>query len=149
MVKNDRGLLMRIVRCAGIFSTEEIQVAGELLDSYLSGSSDYIVDVAVNEFGPVGYICYGRTPLTEGTFDLYWIAVDRGRQRAGIGKRLVQSLEERLSTLGVRMVVIETSSRPPYAPAIAFYKKIGCQKVAEVPDFYSMGDNKLIFVKAL
>ncbi len=37
---------------------------------------------------------YGPTPLTLGTFDLYWMAVDPKAQGHGIGKALVRWLEE-------------------------------------------------------
>ena len=33
----------------------------------------------------LGYVSFGPTPLTESTYDLYWIAVDKSKHRAGVG----------------------------------------------------------------
>jgi len=149
MTKDDRGLLLRIVRCARIFTDEEVMVASELLDAYLADSPDYMVDVAVRSSGPVGYICYGRAPMTVGTFNLYWIVVDMEKKQNGIGRSLVDAMEKSISKWGGRMIAVETSSRSLYKPAVAFYEKIGYKEIAEVPDFYSAGDSKLIFIKVL
>ena len=44
---------------------------------------------------------------------------------------------------------METSSRPPYAPARAFYRRCGYEVDAVLKDYYDDGDDKVIFAKAL
>ena len=79
------------------FTPDERDVALELIDEGLAGSSDYRFFVD-EEAGRVrGYICYGRTPMTEGTFDLYWIAVDPDVKRGGLGRALVIAMEEEIT----------------------------------------------------
>jgi ribosomal protein S18 acetylase RimI-like enzyme len=63
---------------------------------------------------PVGYICYGPTPMTQGTFDLYWIVVDPNVQGRGIGSELLNFLEEVVREKEGRMILADTSTIPQY-----------------------------------
>ena len=58
------------------FSADEVAVALELIDAGIAGSPDYAIRVAVLAGKVVGYVCFGPTPMTEGTYDMYWIASD-------------------------------------------------------------------------
>ncbi len=48
-----------------------------------------------------------------------------------------------------RLLLIETSSRPPYEIPRAFYRKHGYEVQARILDYYAVGDHKLIFGKVL
>ena len=96
----------------------------------------------------VGWICWGQTPCTEGTWDLYWLAVDPSAQGAGIGAALVAEMEGRLAGRA-RLISVDTSGRPDYGPTRAFYLAVGYSAVATVPDFYAPGDDQVIFTKTL
>jgi ribosomal protein S18 acetylase RimI-like enzyme len=95
----------------------------------------------------VGYACYGPTPGTDRTFDLYWIAVDPASQRAGIGTILLDEVERRLQGQHARLLVIETSSRSDYALTRAFYGRRGYADAARVREFYAPGDDRIILTK--
>jgi ribosomal protein S18 acetylase RimI-like enzyme len=95
----------------------------------------------------VGYACWGPTPATDRTWDLYWIAVDTALQGAGIGTILLQEVERRLVGLHARMLIAETSSRSDYAATRAFYARRGYAEAARVRDFYAPGDDRIVFVK--
>lgn len=96
----------------------------------------------------VGWICWGKTPCTEGTWDLYWLAVDPAAYRGGVASALVTEMERRLAGVA-RLISVDTSGRPDYAPTRAFYLSHGYRDVARVPDFYAPGDDQVIFTKAL
>ena len=83
------GLLGRIET----FTPQEVDCALELIDLAIQGSSDYAILVAVSDGKPVGYVCYGPTPMTEGTYDLYWIASDPSVRGKGVGGALVSAME--------------------------------------------------------
>ena len=126
-------------------------VAEELIDSYLddpSGSGYYIL-VAEADSTVEGYICFGSTPLTEGTWDIYWMAVAREKQGQGIGSALIRSAEEEIIKDQGRLSMIETSSTPAYEKTRNFHLGHGYEIVACVPDFYAPGDDKLIMQKRL
>lgn len=147
----DRSRVEAIVRATGVFREAEVAIALEVIDSFFSHPDrDYS---ALGAFTPdgdlIGYVCYGPTPGTARTWDLYWIAVDPTAQCNGVGTLLLQEVERRLARLDARLVIIETSSQPLYHPTRAFYARRGYHEVARVPDFYADGDDRVIFAKRL
>jgi ribosomal protein S18 acetylase RimI-like enzyme len=87
--------------------------------------------------------------MTQGTFDLYWIAVDPDFQKHGIGSTLLVSLEEMVRAKGGRMILADTSTIPHYEKTQRFYLKNGFQEVARVPDYYRPGNDRITFCKKL
>jgi ribosomal protein S18 acetylase RimI-like enzyme len=128
-----------------------VAVAEEVIDSYLKNSlgSGYHILVAEVDSTVTGYICYGPTPLTEGTWDIYWEAVARERQDRGIGSALTESAEKEIVRAKGRLAIIETSSTPAYEKTRHFHLSHGYEIVARIPDFYAPGDDKLILQKQL
>jgi len=128
-----------------------VVVAEEVIDSYLKDplESGYHILVAEADSTVTGYICYGPTPLTVGTWDLYWAAVTPDKQRQGIGGALFEAAEENIREAGGRLAIIETSSTPAYEKTMRFHTRNGYQIVARLPDFYAPGDDKLILQKRL
>jgi ribosomal protein S18 acetylase RimI-like enzyme len=96
-----------------------------------------------------GYACFGATPLTQGTFDLYWIAVDPVLHGAGVGRALMRAVEDAVRGEGGRLLLIETASKPSYAKTRAFYIAWRCEEVARIKDFYAVGDDKVIYARRL
>jgi ribosomal protein S18 acetylase RimI-like enzyme len=151
MSGEDRPRIAEILRDTPEFKPSEVVVAEELIDSYLDdpSGSGYHVLVADADSTVEGYICYGPTPLTEGTWDIYWVAVSRQKQDQGIGSALVKSAEEEITKHQGRLVIIETSSTPLYEKTRDFHLSQGYEIVARIPDFYAPGDDKLILKKRL
>ncbi len=151
MTYDDKPDVMRILRATPEFKPSEVIVAEELIDSYLCDSfqSGYHVLVAEADQFVVGYICYGPTPLTEGTWDIYWMAVTREKQGQGIGGALVAFAEEQIRGKEGRLVIIETSSTPAYEMTRRFHLGNGYEVIACIPDFYAPSDDKLILQKRL
>lgn len=150
MAKADRQPVLELIRDTGFFTEGEIQVAEELIDIYLNNPEqrDYYIVVIENEQGRIaGYMTYGPTPLTEGTWDLYWIAVSPRTQGKGYGSQLVSFLEDQVKKNAGRLILIETSSQPKYQPTRKFYEKLGYTEVARIRDFYRPGDDRVIFGK--
>lgn len=145
----DRPRVAAILRATGVFSTDEVEVALSLFDeTYPRPHSDYaFLGAFTRDDTLVGYACYGPTPLTDGTYDLYWIAVDPSAHRAGIGTLLLSEVERRLTGHQARLLVIETSSRSDYVPTRAFYARSGYAEAARVGGFYAPGDDRIILTK--
>jgi len=149
MAGGDVTAITRILQSTSEFTPTEVEVALELIDLYLKYgiSSDYHVLVAEMDKTPAGYICFGPTPMTEGTWDIYWMAVDPDKQRQGIGRRLLNEAEVTISDANGRLTLIETSSKPDYERTRQFYKSCGYEIIARIPDFYAPGDDKVVFEK--
>jgi len=155
LVAGDRSGVFRILENAGNFTPAEVGIALELIDEWLelgehSGYLTYVLEARDSEKSEVlGYVCFGPTPLTESTFDLYWIAVDKSKHRGGVGKRLLKFSEEEVVRRGGKMLLIETSSQETYGGTIQFYERTGYEMVGKIPEYYKPGDDKLIFAKRL
>ena len=133
------------------FKPSEVVVAEEVIDSYLHDpqGSGYNILVAETDSTVVGYVGYGPTPLTEGTWDIYWMVVRPKRQGQGIGSALITFAEEQIKKAQGRLAIIETSSKPEYEKTRRFHLSHGYEVVCRFPDFYAPGDNKLILQKRL
>ncbi|MFL5467968.1 MAG: GNAT family N-acetyltransferase [Gemmatimonadaceae bacterium] len=155
LVAADRSGVFRILENAGNFTPEEVATALELIDEWLelgehSGYLTFVLESQSEGVSEVlGYVCFGPTPLTEATYDLYWIAVDKSKHRGGVGKRLMKFTEEEIARRGGRMLLVETSSQETYGGTIQFYEKTGYELVGKIKEYYKPGDDKLIFVKKL
>jgi D-alanine-D-alanine ligase len=150
MVAGDKPALMRILRNTPEFKSFEVVVAEEVIDSYLNDPrAGYFTLIAEEDGKIAGYICYGETPCTVGTWDIYWVAVDRAKRGHGIGKMLSEAAETAIKKAGGRLAIIETSSTPLYENTRQFYERRGYEPVACIPDFYTPGDDKLVLRKKL
>lgn len=152
LLATDREDVLRILDNAGNFTPDEVTTARELIDEWLeqgeqSGYLTYVLEE--DSLGVLGYVCFGPTPLTEWTYDLYWIVVDKSKHRGGVGKRLLKFGEEEVERRGGRLLLIETSSQETYGGTIQFYERTGYALVGRVGDYYKAGDDKLIFAKRL
>lgn len=146
---DDRAAIEQMFQSNTIFGKHEVAVALEVFDASLNPAQADYESVGVELDGRVvGWICWGPTPCTEGTFDMYWIAVDPSVHGAGLGSMLVAEMERRL-TGRARLIVVETGGRKEYDATRGFYLARNYQEVARVKDFYAPGDDQVIFVKRL
>lgn len=142
-----RGRLAEILSATRFFTDEEVAVALELFDDASGGGYEFVG--AFEGDALTGYACYGATPGTDGTFDLYWIAVDPSAQGGGTGTRLLREVERRLGERAARLLVVETSSRTAYEPTRQFYAARGYGEAARISDFYGPADDRVIYAKRL
>lgn len=135
----------------GFFSDEELQTAVELIEEKLmqGDASTYQFVFAEHEQTLLGYTCYGLIPLTQSSYDLYWIGVNKDYRGYGIGKKLLKYTENLIKNSGGTQLYSETSSRQQYLPTRKFYLSCGYRQGAYFPDFYCPGDGKIIFLKNL
>ncbi|MBI4304008.1 MAG: GNAT family N-acetyltransferase [Chloroflexi bacterium] len=146
----DKPAIMQILRNTPEFKPVDVAVAEELVDCYLNYTdSGYYVLVAEVGSAIAGYICYGPAPLTEGSWDVYWLAVAASEQGRGIGRALLTSAEGQINEALGRLVFIETSSKPEYEKASRLYLSHGYDLICRVADYYEPGDDKLLFQKRL
>jgi ribosomal protein S18 acetylase RimI-like enzyme len=150
-VRTDAGAIRRIAAKEPLFSKEDREVVDELLEDFFETPrlGDYYFLTAVAEGEVCGFACYGPTPLTRGTYDLYWICVKRNRKRKGYGRALLREVIARIRRRRGRLVVLDTSGRADFASTRAFYGDLGFRPAARVADFYRPGDDLLIYTYRL
>lgn len=133
----------------GNFTAAEVDCALELLSIVLNqpAQPDYQVLVAEDGGQAQGYILYGPVPLTEGNFDIYWIATDPAAHGKGYGRQLMQQAEDDMRRRGARMICLETSSQGNYQRTRRFYDNAGYLVESTIRDFYKCGDDRITYVK--
>lgn len=147
----DRPRLEAALCSDGTFNGEEVAVALELIDSALEhGERDYAVRVAdLHDFRTAGYVCFGRTPMTDATYDLYWIVTHAAARGRGVAAALIRAMEDEIRGLGGRTVRVETSQKELYEAARALYDRLGYPIAARLTDFYRAGDDLIVYYKRL
>lgn len=149
---DDRDAIAAILAGIPAFRPEEAAVALEMVAETLDPrpDTDYEWMIAEAAGRVVGFAAFGPVPLTEGTFDLYWIAVATDSGRHGIAAQMDEAVTDQLrSRPGARWLLAETSSTAPYLPARAFYRKRGYAQLGRLADYYRPGDDRLTFGKRL
>ena len=134
------------------FNKEEKVCAIELAEASLKeqDTKEYEFLVAVDEQDKIyGFVSFSDIPLTDNCYDLYWIVTNAKLQNKGVGTKLINELLKILKKRGVRKLFTETSSQDGYKLTRSFYEKRGFKLIADIPDFYKIGDNKMIYVKNL
>jgi D-alanine-D-alanine ligase len=151
VLPGDNSAVRAIVASSGFFYDHEIEVAVELVEERQEKGlkSGYLFLFAEQAGRVVGYCCYGPIACTEGSFDLYWIAVHNDCRGQGIGKILLKKNEELIAAQGGRGIWVETSGQKKYQPTRDFYTHNNYHEEAVLRDFYGPGDDKYIFVKRL
>jgi GNAT superfamily N-acetyltransferase len=139
----------RILNKIPIFSEAEVKVGMELVNIAASDieQTDYNVFVYEEDKKIYGYYCTGRRPLTDAVYDLYWIAVDPESKKKGIGRELLQHAENFVLEKQGRWLLAETSSKQSYEKTRNFYLRNNFSVIAQINDFYTVGDSLIIFGK--
>jgi ribosomal protein S18 acetylase RimI-like enzyme len=151
---NDRRAVRQLVTATGFFSPQEQDIAVELVDEALvrgqAAGYDFLFADDEERSGMLrGYACFGPIPSRPGDYDLYWIAVAPSGQRHGLGRQLMRETERRAISGGGLRMFIDTSGREQYLPTRAFYERMGYRIHEVVRDFYSPGDDKVVYRKQL
>jgi ribosomal protein S18 acetylase RimI-like enzyme len=151
LLREDRDTIHEILISCGTFTPEEVQVALEVLDEGLDVGIERAYSLFAAETDGVvrGYICIGKTPMTKGTWSLYWICVDPRAQGNGIGLALQMYAEDFIRTRKGERLVLETSGQASYEPARRFYERNGYREAGRIRNFYKPNDDCIIYCKEL
>ena len=125
----------------------------DLLDEMIS---DYFNNEDSNDYWftyddgkPVAIAYCAPEKMTQGTWNLYLIAVHPDYQGAGRGTSMLHHIEQRLAARGERILLVETSGLESFKPTRKFYRQCGYDREAKIRDFYQAGEDKIIFRKSL
>jgi ribosomal protein S18 acetylase RimI-like enzyme len=147
----DTPVLLQLTQGTGVFKPHEVEALDEVLSDYHAGNHQHghiaVVDERHGQL--VGYAYYAPAAMTDRTWYLYWIAVSRTTQAKGIGGELLRYAEADIRKRGGRVLFIETSSLPQYELTRKFYLKHHYEQAAVLRDYYSDGDDMVVFRKHL
>jgi ribosomal protein S18 acetylase RimI-like enzyme len=139
--------LIEILESVALFPSEYLE--GMMSDFFTQAASKHQwFTLLVNE-QPVALVYFAPETLTEGTYNLYLIAVKSSYQGQGIGSFLLSFVETKIIEIGGRVLIVETSGLPEFEAARRFYEKCGYIKEATIRDFYKDGEDKIVYWKKL
>ena len=146
----DRPRVEAMTRSCGVFRPDEVSVALEVFDAAIGygrrRDPDYETAGVELDGSLAGWICWGQTPCTLGTFDVYWIVVAPEWQGHGVGRAMLEAMERRVAGRA-RLIVVETAGRADYAGTRAFYERLEYLVGARIADYYAPGDDLVTYVK--
>ncbi len=146
----DTAAVIDLVIAAGMFSAADAWLVEGMLADYFDGNEeDGHVCVIDDEGGPVGVAYYQPKPVADRVWDLTMIAVRPVRQGQGRGASMLRRVEEDLRARGQRLLLVETSALPQYDRTRAFYVRCGYEEEARIRDYWTAGDDLVVFCKAL
>jgi len=147
---SDTNALLALAATTGLFESNQIEELAQMLNQHFSNETDsQDVWFTDDDNEPVGVAYVAPERMTEGTWNLYLIAMHSDRQRQGRGAALVRHVEQMLAERGERVLLVETSGLEEFEYVRAFYRKLGYDEEARIRAFYKAGDDKIIFRKAL
>ena len=147
---NDTSALLALAKATGLFESNQIEELAQMLSQHFNDEADsqgvWFTD---DDNEPVGVAYVAPERMTEGTWNLYLIAIHPDRQRQGRGAALLRHVEKMLAERGERVLLVETSGLEHFEYVRTFYRKIGYDEEARIREFYKAGDDKIIFRKGL
>lgn len=98
---------------------------------------------------PIAVVYCAPERMTDGTFNLYLIAISKNLQGKGIGAEMMTYVENLLREKGKRILIVETSALPEFELTREFYDKLDYKREAVIREFYQEGEDKVVFWKKL
>jgi ribosomal protein S18 acetylase RimI-like enzyme len=146
--RSDARAIMSIVGQSGQFDEESLAHIEQTLENHLMGHSDAIW-LTADDGEPVGVAYCAPEPVASGVWNLLMLWTRSDRYGQGHGTALVSEMESQLRERTARLLIVETSGLPAFAPARAFYEKCGFKHEAIIKNYFAHGDDKLVFTKPL
>lgn len=147
---DDTTALIALAEATGLFQSHETEELTLMLADHFGGETNsqdiWITD---DDDGLVGVAYVAPERMTEGTWNLYLIAVHPDRQQQGRGAALLAHVEQILAERGERVLLVETSGLESFEYVRAFYRKSGYNEEARIREFYKAGEDKIVFRKTL
>ena len=139
--------LKAVIDSSELFPSELLD---EMIADYFNNPSSEDIWLTKDEEGiPVAIAYCAPEKMTEGTYNLYLIAVRKEYQGNGIGAKIMSYIEKLLREAGHRVLIVETSGLPEFELTREFYDKCGYAREAVIRDFYQEGEDKVVFWKKL
>jgi ribosomal protein S18 acetylase RimI-like enzyme len=154
--REDVPRLLELAAATGVFMRYDLETLDGVLADYFAPSdpdangAEQHVCVTCEDAGRiVGFVYFAETEFADRTWFVWWIAVEKGTQGRGVGRRLLAHAEDDARGRGGRVMFIETSGTAAYEPTRRFYVRNDYDREAVLRDYYRDGDDKVVFRKRL
>lgn len=134
---------------SGAYRDLEIGILKELLGSWRDYPGDPNTLLELRD-GKVlaGFAIIARARDTDMTFEIRALCVERVYRQKGVGKRLVEMLEEEaLRDRREVLIRVETSRQKEETLGSGIFSSLGYATIGHIPDFYAEGDDYYIYAR--
>ena len=138
----DGPAVIDLVVAAGMFTRDEAAFLGDALTA--DGTTCSVEDPD-DGHGLASVLLYRPEEAADRAYDLTMIAVRPDLQGGGRGAALMRHAEQDLRNQGQRLLVVRTSGTAQYDGTRAFYRRLGYTEHAHVPDYWTDGDDLVLF----
>lgn len=147
VMQNDVADLKKVIDTSGLFPSYLLE---GMMQAYFTNPDSEEIWLTQDVQGTPAVIAFcAPEKFTNGTYNLYLIAVHAAHQSKGIGAEVIQYIEDLLRSKGGRVLIVETSGLPEFERTRKFYDQRSFQRIATIPDFYNEGEAKVVFWKKL
>ena len=143
----DTAAILALANAAIGFEPDEQAELSATLDQHIAGNSAafWLTDEDKGEIIVAAYCA--PEAMTNGTWNLLFIAIHPDHQGQGRGKALMEFVEQHLAAQGDRLLLVETLAS--FEDTRAFYKRCDYEEEARIRDYYAQGQDKIIYRKML
>lgn len=150
ITRDDTAAVTALGISSGLFDESDRAFLEGMMTRYFEGNEDAGHECVICiDHEPVGAAYYEPALATDGTWYLTLIAVNYEQQGRGYGTALMQHIETVLQAGGQRVLLVETSGLPDFALTRSFYIRCGYEEEARVRDYFTVGDDMVLFRKTL
>jgi ribosomal protein S18 acetylase RimI-like enzyme len=147
--EGDREAIESILVESGMFDPTSVEYVMSVFDDHIANGSSALWRTAHDGDVQAGVAYVNPEPVTIGTWNLLMIWIKAGHEGRGFGSALIREIEDSIKQRGARLLIVETSGTDDFATARAFYERNGFVLEARVKDFYSDGEDKLVYTKRI
>ena len=145
----DGPAVVDLVVAAKMFTRDEAGfLAAGALEPDGEGSTCLVEDAADGQ-GLASVLFYRPEEAADRAYDLTMIAVRTDLRGGGRGAALMRHAEDDLRQRGQRLLLVRTSGTEQYAATRAFYEGLDYVEHPRVPDYWTDGDDLVLFTKRL
>ena len=147
VIPQDINALKEVLDTSELFPSEMLD---DMIHDFLNNEPSTDIWLTTLQDGiPISIAYCAPERMTEGTYNLYAIAIHKKNQGNGIGRKMMTYIEGHLRSTGNRILLVETSGLPEYELTRKFYHKCNYHQEAIIRDFYQAGEDKVVFWKKL
>lgn len=147
----DEDAMLHIAAAVGLFAQDQLELLSDLFRKALAQPGEHRPFwLGAEHEGRVHGVVYCEPErMTEGTWNIQFIAVHPDHQNTGMGSTLINAAEHGLKQRKARIALVETAAVAEFDTVRTFYRRRGYEPEATIRDFYDTGVDKITFRKTL
>ncbi len=150
-VPADTPALLTITQGTGLFLPIDLEALDAVLAAYheQEAGQGHRCFTFEEKGAIAAFVYFAPAAMTDRTWYLWWIVVNKQIHARGVGSQLLKHAEEAARAANGRLMMVETSGLPSYELTRKFYLKHGYEQAAVLKDYYADGHDMVVYRKRL